>query len=365
MQDTVLIIRDKEVRQVLTMDVTLAALESSFRELGEGSGLNRTRTHTYLPTSQEGVAFRYKTFEGGLTKAGYYGMRIFHDRLSYPTISGEQRQVKHYRDDKYANGLAVVTDMVQNRLVALIADGWLSLLRVGGTSALGTRHLARTDATRVGLLGSGWQARGLAMGLACIRPLESIKVYSPNKSHCDLFSADMSKFLSIAVETADSPDAAMADVDIVATATNSMGAVVKAEWLKPGVHVVAGAHACEVGDAVLSKADQGVIAQHDIGMEFRNEEIEDGRKSRKYVLQGEFEKQREAALQKMGLLSDLVVGKIPGRQGAEEITLMINNFGLGTQFAALGGKVYELARQHRMGFEIPCEYLLSEYRWEG
>lgn len=347
------------------MDVTLAALESSFRELGEGSGLNRTRTHTYLPTSQEGVAFRYKTFEGGLTKAGYYGMRIFHDRLSYPTVSGAQRQVKHYWDDKYANGLAVVTDMVENRMVALIADGWLSLLRVGGTSALGTQYLARPDATRVGLLGSGWQARGLAMGLACVRSLESIKVYSPNEVNRKRFAADMGEFLAIPVHTVESPDAAMEDVDIVATATNSMAAVVKAEWFKPGIHVVAGAHACEVSDEVLRKADRAVIAQHDIGMEFRNAEIENGRNSRKYVLQGELEKQRESNLRAMGQLGDLVCGRIPGRQDPEQMTLMINNFGMGTQFAALGGKVYELAQQHGMGFEIPYEYLLSEYKWDG
>jgi hypothetical protein len=43
---------------------------------------------------------------------------------------------------------------------------------------------------------------------------------------------------------------------------------------------------------------------------------------------------------------------------------MINNFGLGTQFAALGGRVYELAREHGLGHEIPYELLLSEYRWE-
>ena len=34
---------------------------------------------------------------------------------------------------------------------------------------------------------------------------------------------------------------------------------------------------------------------------------------------------------------------------------MINSFGLGTQFAALGGRVYELAREHGLGHEIPYE----------
>jgi ornithine cyclodeaminase/alanine dehydrogenase-like protein (mu-crystallin family) len=170
MEPEVLFIQDHEVRQILTMNETISALEESFRELGQGRGVNRPRSHTHLPTAHEGVAFRFKTFEGGLSQLGFYGMRIFSDHLAYPTVAGSQRQVKKYYDEKFANGLAVVADVTENRLVAIIADGWFSLLRVGGTSALGTKYLARSDAKEAGLLGSGWQARGLAMGLKVVLP---------------------------------------------------------------------------------------------------------------------------------------------------------------------------------------------------
>ncbi len=340
MEHNVLFLQDQEVRRILTMKDAIGALEGSFQELAAGRAVNRTRSHTHLPTANEGLAFRFKTFEGGLSKAGFYGMRIFSDHLSYPTVSGSQRQVKKYHDEKFANGLAMIADISENRLVAIIADGWFSLLRVGGTSALGTKYLARSDAQEVGLLGTGWQARGLAMGLKVVLPsLSCIKVFSPNSLHRAQFAEDMSSHLGISVQAVGSDDEAMENVQVIATATSSMVPVVKKEWLKEGIHVVAGAHACEVPDDVISEADIAVIAQHEVGLEPCSPDFEEAVRRGKMVLQGEIQSKRSLDWSKLGLLSGLVVGKKPGRRDNQQITLMINNFGLGTQYAALGALV--------------------------
>jgi len=364
MEPEVLFIQDHEVRRILTMKETIRALEESFRELGQGRGVNRPRSHTHLPTAHEGVAFRFKTFEGGLSQLGFYGMRIFSDHLSYPTVAGSQRQVKKYYDEKFANGLAVVADVIENRLVAIIADGWFSLLRVGGTSALGTKYLARSDAKEAGLLGSGWQARGLAMGLKVVLPaLRHIKVFSPDSSHRRQFADDMSAHLGMRVQAVGSDDEAMENVDIVATATNSMTPVIKKEWLRPGIHIVAGAHACEVPDAVISQADVAFIAQHEVGTEPRSPDFEEAIQRGRMVLQGEVQSKRSLDWNRLGLLSDLIAGKRPGRHDNKQITLMINNFGLGTQYAAVGALVYRLARQNGSGHRLPYSWFLSEYTW--
>ena len=366
MEHSVLFLQDREVRQILTMKDAIGALEESFRELGEGRAINRTRSHTHLPTAYEGVAFRFKTFEGGLSKAGFYGMRVFSDHLSYPTVAGGQRQVKKYYDEKFANGLAMITDIAENRLVAIIADGWFSLLRVGGTSALGTRYLARADVQEVGLLGTGWQARGLAMGLRVVVPsLKRIKVYSPNSAHRAQFAEEMSSHLGIAVQAVGSDDEAMENVQVIATATSSMVPVVKTEWLREGIHIVAGAHACEIPDDVISKANVAIIAQHEVGLEPRSPDFEEAVRRGKMVLQGEIQSKRSLDWSKFSLFSDLVSGKKPGRQSNEQITLMINNFGLGTQYAALGGLVYKLAQERGLGYPMPYGWFLSEYSWDN
>jgi ornithine cyclodeaminase/alanine dehydrogenase-like protein (mu-crystallin family) len=293
-------------------------------------------------------------------------MRIFSDHLSYPTVAGSQRQVKKYYDEKFANGLAVVADVTENRLVAIIADGWFSLLRVGGTSALGTKYLARCESREVGLLGSGWQARGLAMGLKVVLPsLTRIKVFSPDSSRRNQFANDMSSHLGIPVQAVGSGDEAMENVDVIATATSSMTPVVKKEWLREGIHIVAGAHSCEVPDEVISKADVAFIAQHEVGMEPRSPDFDEAMRRGKMVLQGEVQSKRSLDWSRLGLLSDLISGKKSGRHDNKQITLMINNFGLGAQYAALGAAVYKLAQQHGLGHPLPYSWFLSEYTWSN
>ena len=364
MENSVLFLQDREVRRILTMKDAIGALEESFRELGDGRAINRTRSHTHLPTATEGLAFRFKTFEGGLSKAGFYGMRVFSDHLSYPTVAGGQRQVKKYYDEKFANGLAMIADIAENRLVAIIADGWFSLLRVGGTSALGTRYLARAGVQEVGLLGTGWQARGLAMGLRVVVPsVKRIKVYSPNAAHRAQFAEEMSSHLGITVQAVGSDDEAMENVQIIATATSSMVPVIKTKWLREGIHIVAGAHACEIPDEVISKADVAIITQHEVGLEPRSPDFEEAVRRGKMVLQGEIQSKRSLDWSRFSLLSDLVSGKKAGRQSDEQITLMINNFGLGTQYAALGGLVYKLAKERGLGHPLPYGWFLSEYSW--
>ena len=59
------------------------------------------------------------------------------------------------------------------------------------------------------------------------------------------------------------------------------------------------------------------------------------------------------------LLSDLVAGKIPGRESATEVTCFLNNIGLGIQFAAAGWAAYDAARRQGVGTMIPDDWLFQ------
>ena len=49
----------------------------------------------------------------------------------------------------------------------------------------------------------------------------------------------------------------------------------------------------------------------------------------------------------------LGAGRIKGRENAEQITGFVNNIGLGVQFAAVGAKVFEAAKEKGLGREVP------------
>jgi ornithine cyclodeaminase/alanine dehydrogenase-like protein (mu-crystallin family) len=57
------------------------------------------------------------------------------------------------------------------------------------------------------------------------------------------------------------------------------------------------------------------------------------------------------------LLEDIIAGKIQGRTSEEQTTMFRSGSGMGIQFAAVGARVYELAKKRGLGHEIPTEWL--------
>ena len=58
-------------------------------------------------------------------------------------------------------------------------------------------------------------------------------------------------------------------------------------------------------------------------------------------------------------LSELIVGEAPGRSRPDDITVFKNNVGLGLQFAAVAGRVYEDALRAGIGRALPDEWFLQ------
>ena len=58
-------------------------------------------------------------------------------------------------------------------------------------------------------------------------------------------------------------------------------------------------------------------------------------------------------------LSDLLLGRRPGRQSDRDITLFLNYTGLGYQFAATGHVIYTKARERGLGRELDTDLLTS------
>ena len=56
-------------------------------------------------------------------------------------------------------GLVQLYSVGTGEPLAFMPDGIIQAMRVGGTYGLAVKYLARSDATRMGLLGSGWQAK--------------------------------------------------------------------------------------------------------------------------------------------------------------------------------------------------------------
>ena len=159
---------------------------------------------------------------------------------AYATVEGRRRP------------LVMLYDSGSGELVALVEAERLGRLRTGAASAVAARHLARTGARTLGVIGAGRQAE---TQIACIRAalpgIEEVVVYARTAER-------LAEFCRRASASPAGYNREVAEQDVVVTITTSRDPVLRGEWLKPGALVCAvGANrieARELDNAALERA---------------------------------------------------------------------------------------------------------------
>src|SRR5262245_59250738 len=190
------------------MPTAITALREAFaaRARGEGNIVARTRW--------EFGDRRLNVMGGGLTT-----QRLF--------------ALKSYGSSTYH----VLLYSQQDGLVAVIEANVLGQIRTGAASAVASEKMAKPDACKVALIGTGRQARTQALALGSAGLLQELAVFARDRDKLEAFCARLGPELNAPVTAARTAEEAVADADIVTTATNSATPVVMASWLKPGPHV--------------------------------------------------------------------------------------------------------------------------------
>ncbi len=245
-------------------------------------------------------------------------------------------------------GLVLLFSTHTGELLAILPDGIIQRLRVGASSALAADRLARANAATVGLVGAGNQAAAQLRGLACVRRISNVRVFSPTAARREAFAAAMSAELELPVQAVNSAEESVRDSDLVVAATNSGRPVLEAGWLCPGMHV-SFIREFEADDATLERADLLVVhtkqGEIDHYTPRGSESLADLQRGRGYPWQ------------RCPDLSELLSGL--SRTSDQQITMFMNNFGVGIQFAALGARAYEGARARGLGRELPDDWFLE------
>jgi alanine dehydrogenase len=122
-------------------------------------------------------------------------------------------------------------------LLAIIEANVLGQIRTGAASAVASEKMAKPGASKVALIGTGRQARTQALALKSAGLLSELAVYARARDKLEAFCVRLGPELNAPVTAARTAEEAVADADIVTTATNSATPVVMASWLKAGAHV--------------------------------------------------------------------------------------------------------------------------------
>lgn len=134
----------------------------------------------------------------------------------------------------------------------------IGAMRTGAIGGVAIDHLAREDATHLGILGSGAQARTQLEAATAVRDFETVRVYSPTPDHREAFAVEMGAQCGVDIEAVDDPEPVVRGADVLVCATRATEPVFDPEWLQAGTHVTtlgpkfAGAH--ELDPAVAERA---------------------------------------------------------------------------------------------------------------
>lgn len=375
------ILSNEDIESVLDMEESIAALYQGIKAYSRGDAARRPRIDLIAPSSRPEEYACFSTMDG-IIREKYYALRIKPDIISWPRVNGMKRRVTYCSKPGLYGGLVLLFSTKNAELLAIMNDGFVQHMRVGALAALGAKYLSRQDSETVGMLGSGGMARSFAMGFAAVRPIKKIKAYSPTARNLRAYCGEMSHKLGIEVIPMENAEAAVRGSAIVATCTNSMEAVIQAEWIEPGMYI-ASVNSLELDKETLRKitligrmldrAPLDVSNFSDDNFEVRMSVmayVAGQPKEREKIPGGAFQQGEVPAVRVVPCV-DWQTEKPLGRQSDEDITglaelsggitkQLASNGIQGLQFAAVAGWAYELAVAKGLGKELPKELFLQD-----
>jgi ectoine utilization protein EutC len=142
----------------------------------------------------------------------------------------------------------------------LLDNGYLTEVRTAAAGAIAAKYLSRENSETVGVIGAGSQARFQVRALKLVRDFKKILVYARSTDRAKEYAVDMAAEIGVEVQVVDSAEQVVRNSDLIITTTPAKEPVIKADWLRPGLHITAmgsdAEHKQELESEVLVRADK-------------------------------------------------------------------------------------------------------------
>ncbi len=233
-----------------------------------------------------------------------------------------------------SNGMNILFCSTTGQTLAMLQDeGWLTDIRTGLGGALATLALARSDFSKVLIIGGGLQARHQARCLHFLARDQKIEFtfWARDADQAKQTADDIRSDGLNAQATADLQQAC-AQSDVIITTTPSKTPLVQSGWVKSGTHITAiGADSPD-----KQELDSGLVTRADLRVcDLASQSLH----------HGEFQTARKAGQiseNDVVALGDVLVGTHPGRTNDTQLTIA-DLTGLAVQDAAVSLTIYRAA----------------------
>jgi ornithine cyclodeaminase/alanine dehydrogenase-like protein (mu-crystallin family) len=311
----VLLLTEDDVRQLLTMEMALEAVEEALRKMALEEATNIPRARCQTDHAMLHV------MSASAKTLGIMGYKAY----------ATSKKSTHFQVALY--------DGKTGGLLALIQADYFGQVRTGAASGVATQYMARPDAQEVGLFGSGKQARTQLQAVCAVRKIRRVQVYSPNEERRRQFAREMTDLCQCDIEPVPRPEMAAEDKDIVITATTSREPVLNGHWVAEGTHLNV------IGSNFLGKAEVDAVTVR------RCDSIVVDSKDQARIEAGDF----VAALEEGSIhwadiheLGQVIVGRYTGRAHSQDVTLF-KSLGLALEDIAVAARVVAKAQAAGVG----------------
>jgi ornithine cyclodeaminase/alanine dehydrogenase-like protein (mu-crystallin family) len=313
-----------DVRRLLPMTECIELMASTLEALARGELTQRHRI-TIPPTpGNRGVMGLMPAHRGGSdARFGLKAVCVFPDNAA-------QGRDPH-------QGVVLLFDGASGELRAMADGSTVTALRTAAVTALATRTLARPDARALAVIGAGAQARDHVLALAHLHPWASIRVWSRTIARAQNLAERLGS--EQPVEPVDDLERAVAGADVVVTLTPAREAVVRRQWLRPGMHV----NAIGASIAAGRELDDQTLRDARLFVDWREAALADGGEVVGALQAGAIDESHI-----IGELGEVLNGVLPGRESDDQLTVF-KSVGIAVEDLAVLELIERRAREAGVG----------------
>jgi ornithine cyclodeaminase len=321
---TLLVISGREVADNLSYETCIPLMREAMIALSGGATKQLLRSIIDLA---EGRLFGIMP---GALDEGAFGAKLI---SIFPVAAGAPSH----------QGVLVLFDPAGGAPACLIEAGELTAIRTASASAAATDALARPEASRLAILGTGEQAWRHIEAINRVRALDRVTIWGRSREKSEALARRSRDELALSSSITDDVESAVADADIVCTVTAAAEPILLGRWVGPGIHlnIVGSSRAGPV------EIDGELVVKSRFFADHRESVLRQG---------AEFLDARAAGLVDddhiVGEIGALFAGAVEGRRNADEITLY-KSLGNIVQDLAAGWHLYRAALEKGFGSRTP------------
>jgi alanine dehydrogenase len=219
------ILSRNEVKKSVLMPQAIDAVRQAFISFAQKKAILPLRTQ--VPVEEhKGITLFMPAYLPDIESLGAKIVSVFpqNARNNKPTI----------------HAVMIICDAHTGQPSAMMDGSYLTALRTGAVSGVATDLLARNNAKTAAIFGAGIQGRTQLEAICCVRDIQKVMVYDKNLQAARTFAKEMQgrgRPIPENIVCVDSPEKALAEAEVVCTATTSSTPVFEDIHLKPGTHI--------------------------------------------------------------------------------------------------------------------------------